>query len=145
MKRTPSDKDQLGIKAGKNRYDDHERNSIINSVPCGESSPYNEWVEDNGGYDPISLDALTDKDLPWVNTAPSEETQGQWEAFKAVYPMLTDKQKDVVRILLSGQIDQTAIGAMLGITRQAVKKVLVSIQKKIVSEMGCDSVDSPGN
>ncbi len=138
MKRKPQDKDPFDIKADKNRYDGHRHNEVVDGEECGESSPYWNWVEQNGGYDPISLDSLTDLELPWASPAQNEVVHEQWEAFKAIYPFLTGKQKEVVKILLSGQTDQTAIGAMLGISRQAVKKVLNSIQKKIVAEMGCD-------
>ena len=138
MKKTPRDKDPFDIKKSENRYSKQRRNEVIETgkdYSKGEQSPYWEWRNNLGGYDPIELDGLSDIDSPWQNIVPSETIDGQWMGLKLIYPTLKGRQKQVVDLLLKGHTNQSLIAVQLGLKQYDVNKILKVIAKKILKKI----------
>ena len=54
-----------------------------------------------------------------------------WEALRAVYPALTDRQRALIDLLHTGQTNQTAIAKIMGVSQPRIVAMLRSIRAKI--------------
>lgn len=135
MKRLPMDKDPFNIKESQNRIDSEHRNRVIEMEDCGEESPYQTWVGDNNGYDPLSSESITDSERPWGISPHDNSVEEQWEALLELVPVLPRLQRSVIDVLFTGETNQTKIAEILGITQPAVKTALRGVAKKILKKV----------
>src|SRR5260370_21146680 len=97
----------------------------------GERSPYWDWTEDHGGFDPISPDHIQEGSQPWDVMPMSDHVEGLWYSFEEIYLSLKGKQKEAADLLLSGQTNQVVMAMQLSMKPQGITKVLKALRKKI--------------
>jgi len=98
-------------------------------------SPYQDWLSQHNGFDALETDNFSEGASPWAPGTVSEKTEEQFKALKKIAPKLKGQQKEIIKMVLSGQTSQTAIGVMLGISQQRVGRILRQIRKIIEEEM----------
>lgn len=138
-RRRPFDDDSLDIKKSRNRIDKAHKVRVKDSdvdYSKGEKSPYRDWYNGNGNYDPIDPDGVQEGSQPWDIKDMSDKVEEQWEVLEELYPSFKGRQKEVVDLLMEGQTNQSIIALQLGMATSSVSKTLKAIRKKILKKIG---------
>lgn len=107
-----------------------------------EASPYGEWLDSKGDYNQehqavepseANPDVIQESEgLYYIQPIISEE---QIEMIRKALPFLTDKQKQVLQLLGYEGKTLESVGAILGISKQAVLSIL-NRAREIVKKKG---------
>lgn len=138
-KRSAQDGDPFDIKKSLNRIDKHHKVRVKQTkvdYSRGEQSPYRDWHNENGNYDPIDPDGIQEGSQPWDIKDMSDKVEEQWEVLEELYPTFKGRQKEVVDLLMEGQTNQSIIALQLGMATSSVSKTLKAIRKKILKKIG---------
>ena len=95
---------------------------------------YQEWASDNHGLANPPQNEW-DGCQPWSQRRMSALEEDYYEALEELSLTLRGRQKEIVKLLMAGELNQSKIGRRLGIARKDVVIHLRRIAKKIIKSV----------
>lgn len=114
----------------KDRKKDRHKNRVRNNAKS-----YSERYGNQGSYEELNKDTLegsnfADCQTPWAKRPLSDIEYNQIDSLHTLYPLLKGRQKQVLELLLEGEINQTNIAKRLKMNQSDVNDVIGEIRKK---------------
>lgn len=99
-----------------------------------QAGNYLTWLEKRGGYDSSSLETLGDPASPYYVNPLSPGLDDMYEKLEHWYytGILKGRQKQIIKLLLEGETNQTTIAKRLNMRQSNVSIELQKIREKLM-------------